>query len=1743
MQEYVKELTKIVNGKNSEVQNASFFRIDHISNPAIYLELANSLKKNNDQIIIKLSQEKYEEFIRENKFGEILHHLKEKNFISDSQRLTKWRNAFAEEKKTIILLGTESVQDKGGLADFYSITPKDIEKSLNGNYAKWFDGIIDIENKAQADLVNSMFEVIFKLTPIDLLQVSEIVEDVKVEGITEASELLQFVLRNLWSYFELPNIKTVEAKAISKMANTKKLPLLESAAKFIRREEYKDGFSPSKEKKLIQKFEKFATTEDFEFYKHDIEEKFNSYENLRKKALNFAKGINVQQLREEMGKFDFFILNKILGVKTKEPGGDPAPLKVRAIKGNPLHAFSMMVIDYIQEAKKEEEIVEGSKLIIDVQQISLAEGTVSEDQVNRWKELCIAVKGINEYLNDELNNLVNIEYLNQEDIFDFNNFNNPVIGFASTQVKVSKIYFHLQIEGFEALEYMWSFSPYDYWLQSFSYLSILEEQLEGNDMLLPVFSSDNLGNLLSSTDTTSFHFQIKEHEILANDILTILKHLQPIEGILFGKLLRLREPFVNFLHYIKQEGFYKSINTNYSNAAAIFVNKYIEVMKEIYENIGQMKQVEKDSLYLVSNLFCIVAKEDVSATVGKIEGAIIPPFHPAMLEKIIDQQAYQRKGMAEAVKESLTADAMPSTKLKAKFEKLERQSTIISGVDTILSADSLSRIPSHVLGYFAIHGSHSKTTILDSSSLLDVNLSGGEESNEDDTASNSAKAKLIQSHIHQYINTFPANIDSLSIGFVNFDQLQPVIEGLHEFIGNYKNSPHGVNLRLDILSSKTNYKAKNYMSMWLDSVFTEDDNITIQTYFNKFDPRNMNSIEEIIDGTQYDLLFIENLMVTKEIKYEKTGEQTIKPGDTRFPMVFHPMPVRNDETIRNVSISQKQFQASFAHSQLIFWIEHPFSEKQLYRVEKVLGLEASIKDMLQRLHKNSQWVISLDTGLDKSIFEKEHIISFATGEGAFGELNVAISASANMKKDIALRLKNRLKALFTSWNVNMCEESAKYILDSSSALDGIKVLKALNPRDYEIHSFLSGILAVKTLDIDSPKNQTILKSFISLDSYSHWFSNEPNRPDYLLLEIEKDGLNEEKLIIKANLVECKMGKENQVHIDKGTLQLKNSLKFLGKVFNGESTANDRRYWYAQLYRLLAFSPVHITDDQITKGALNRNLLKILDGEFKIIWDATLLTYWLDHNQEEVSNAEILLEDSNVKINHKAYGQLYIQSQLLPQKERQEIEFIAPITKEFDAFADDKENYEEIIKNLDDNDLFLKEYEVIDVKTPQLVPGNTTTEVGKDFYKSVAEKINQNSSQAAENQKEMKKDDDSLIDDSKEQQKPEAVIEEIEEPEEPGQSLESIRVLLGEDSRTKKKIYWEYGHPKLENRHILISGKSGVGKTYFMQCLLLELANNNISSLIFDYTDGFKKSKLEPEFKDSLGDRINQFHVQKEGFPVNPFKKNLKEIDEDEFMEETDIDVAERIRSVFSAVYPGMGDQQANAIYRATYNGLKKYGDKMSLQYLKVELENDNSANAKTVLSKIEPLIDRNPFNMEKEYDWEEHRTKDGIVFVVQLSGFVREVQLIVTEFILWDLWNFNLSHGDKSKPFPVILDEAQNLDHSEKSPSAKILTEGRKFGWSGWYATQFMQGQMAKDEIRRLQNAGQKVYFSPPESEINDMASFLSTDASERKEWANKLSKIGKGQCIVSGPMLKENGELQYGRPAIIDVTPLKERV
>lgn len=389
----------------------------------------------------------------------------------------------------------------------------------------------------------------------------------------------------------------------------------------------------------------------------------------------------------------------------------------------------------------------------------------------------------------------------------------------------------------------------------------------------------------------------------------------------------------------------------------------------------------------------------------------------------------------------------------------------------------------------------------------------------------------------------------------------------------------------------------------------------------------------------------------------------------------------------------------------------------------------------------------------------------------------------------------------------------------------------------------------------------------------------------------------------------------------------------------------------------------------------------------------------------------------------------------------------------------------------------------------------------------------------------------------------SVIEEKEDETAEAEKKEIVRVLLGEAEGSTKKIYWEYGNKGLANRHMLITGKSGNGKTYFIQCALKELAESGIPAIIIDYTDGFKPSQLEPEFKEYMGERLKQIFVAAENFPLSPFKRGRKELDENQFIDEDSVDVAERFKSVIGAVYKDLGIQQLNSIYQAIMRGLSKYGGKLNLSAFRSELEEDSSSYAQTALSQLTALLDKNPFEENEEFDWADLDKDGGKVIIIQLTSYSKEIQRIITEMILWDLWNYKSQYGNKDKPFAVILDEAQNLNFGDNSPSTKILTEGRKFGWSAWFATQFLKGQMDKATISRLQNSAQKIYFAQTEEEATAVANGFADNSEDKKIWRNKLINLEKGNCIVYSPIKGADGKLLPAKPIKINISSLNCRI
>lgn len=376
-------------------------------------------------------------------------------------------------------------------------------------------------------------------------------------------------------------------------------------------------------------------------------------------------------------------------------------------------------------------------------------------------------------------------------------------------------------------------------------------------------------------------------------------------------------------------------------------------------------------------------------------------------------------------------------------------------------------------------------------------------------------------------------------------------------------------------------------------------------------------------------------------------------------------------------------------------------------------------------------------------------------------------------------------------------------------------------------------------------------------------------------------------------------------------------------------------------------------------------------------------------------------------------------------------------------------------------------------------------------------------------------------------------------------MEKVRIFLGTDRKTGTPIYWEYGNSDLANHHAIVTGTSGQGKSYALQCMLLEFSKNYINSIIIDYSDSFVDGKLEPIFKNTLisKNKFKQFNIYKSGLRINPFKKGAKTIG-GEIIKDGPEDVAARFANIICKIYK-LGDQQFSAIYKAVKEGIKTYGDNMTLAVLKDFLTKNNSSHAKTVISKLELFFDKDPFVYNNPIDWNLFNKRDGVCYLFELEGYSDEMRQVLSDFILWDLYYYKSFLDGENIPLPIVLDEVQNLSRGKKSPTYKILNEGRKHKIGGIFVTQELMSRFDTDTVNSFQNSSEKIFFTPPEKARNEMAEILSyaDKRKDKKAWAETLSNNPKRSCFVNGLIIDSNKQSHSNNVSNIQITRMEDRL
>lgn len=328
-----------------------------------------------------------------------------------------------------------------------------------------------------------------------------------------------------------------------------------------------------------------------------------------------------------------------------------------------------------------------------------------------------------------------------------------------------------------------------------------------------------------------------------------------------------------------------------------------------------------------------------------------------------------------------------------------------------------------------------------------------------------------------------------------------------------------------------------------------------------------------------------------------------------------------------------------------------------------LEMPERIMRLLDTAHKFSRWTVCIDKAIDRDLIQNRgnKIIGFSTGDGDFGDLNVTVSAQADILDDIQGLLERKLFERFPGWNQAKRQAAAKFCIESSNKTDGIRVLKALNPNDYNIHSYLAYILTLQSL-LQEKASDSVQYVLVNLDAYMHWFdrskigsiSDSESRPDLLLLDIPKtDDLADpdKPLHIRARVIECKMGNESVSQLMNAKEQVVHGYEVLKNNWNPDSTSMMRRYWFNQLYRVLVFSKLSIRDNEEAYAAVEQKLQDILDGKFDIEWECAVYAYWL--NQDGSEPAVYVSNQDGVDVSMHVAGQLYIQKMLMPEERRNE----------------------------------------------------------------------------------------------------------------------------------------------------------------------------------------------------------------------------------------------------------------------------------------------------------------------------------------------------------------------------------------------------------------------------------------------------------------------------------------------------------
>lgn len=1656
----------------------------------------------------------------------------EKGWYNEGNNLTSLRNTqkkLNDDCLVILLAGYDHIEDRASLQDFFHLDQQAIWNiCLRKSFYNWvhdsLQSIVNPDgNKPDFNRIADLLKALFDYGLTDLIGISKYLEQQDFPNIMSGQDAYQLIVSGL-SAFHLPCMNGLASRNIKKGI----FNYITAAQEFFN---YSMFLEATARKKINNKIVKFREQHGDEEQDAVILGKFSSLDKLIDSLQKYIEYRSVED-RELLRQADFIFINdRILGYKPKSEKLIDSK-KPRKLYGLPPEVFLRALWIVLGELKKSTKtrsmLITENMGSITLRSILFKHDLETADEDDNGGEsgdlahdfLRQVLGGIDLFLEDQLR--LDLDKHNNPQTIDLKSHLCPdksdVLEYTKTSTAEPTLKFEITVSSTDGdrirREFLWALPQnHQCRLQRDLYRCAIKEYRKGTDAF-PVFTIPH----------TSEIFMAKDKEEVNRLLNTALKkgfamvNLLDAQGIdssdeLKWLLLNLSKSYQEFLVEYEERGFFTALDKKYEPLRKSFSSAYVKFL----EHSG----VSTYGPLLIKGFMLVPSENNLDWVWNEyLPAAIVTPLHPALLEMLRHQNAFLCESFKTYAEAALmdTGDRMFSEKRWDKVVDLAKVQWPITGT----LADMNKVLNTNVRSYDYIHlagEAKNNSSFVPSRLLLEYDNVEEEDISDTELFQETRSSQLIKQVLFDYRDLHAYADDGVSIGAYCGREIQPVIAGidayLKQILVDREEQLYSLNLTI-FTDSGDDSAIMHWVNAWKDRWQEAELSAGKQHYSNcKISiayrvvsrTNNAEQFKNLLRGTNMDVLFFNDFIDAGVSRLEILGDEYNAKDDYRKFPVLEKVCCRKigggRDNSRERILSNHRFKLGSLHAEVMAHMSKGSNDPQKRHVVISSSDYKPWIEVVDVAHEQSAWVICIDPSIDEHLLQRikddgtsaREIIGFGTGVGPHGENNYTVSTEYFSMVDIKKKISSQISSLFNPLEHYIADLIADCLVKEAAHIAGLSVIKATGP-DRFVREFIANAMVRKLLPRD---NDTFCDEIISLDAYYHWFDDAADkmRPDLLRLQVKiVDGC----FNIQAQIIECKLAQEAEGYLEKARQQIESGLKKLARYFRpreeskalGIDDMPDQRYWWMQLHRLIASKGE--TSNHKYKETLSA-LERLSEGYYNITWQAAAVVFWTDLDNDDLAcNPEwnFDFDDQEIVISVAQAGKNFIKAVCLEN-----------VVK--DIFCAKSELYFGSAK----------------IKAEDKKP------LGEKVVTEKKPVIDNSSEEETVNDKGEAKDNDGTM--------TTLVAREIPQ-----------RIMLGSGTTGGRDIYWEFGHPDLPNRHILVFGASGTGKTYTIQALMCELGKSGQNTLIIDYTNGFTNKQLEP----IVNEKLNPKHhiIRMKPLAINPFRKQCDFID-DMVLEEDPANTAGRVRGVFSEVYQ-LGDQQKSALYNAIRTGVTQEGNTFNLASLISQLEEQKeaggptAASAASVISKIQPFVDMNPFGEEDIESWEKlFNDPTSRCHIIQLAGFMKDIGRLITEFALIDLYWYYRARGDKNNPKVIVLDEIQNLSHQLDSPLGQFLTEGRKFGISLILATQTLSN-LNKDQRDRLFQASHKLFFKPADTEIRSFAQILSDATGQRiEDWIDRLSSLKRGECFSLGHALNAtNNKLEVNKWSKIKIRALEER-